>query len=68
MSRYGQYLKERVPEPVAMLIPHSHMFLPRSFATEATRRCVRAMYYYHCGVPMQAVSEYKVPESWTRQR
>ena len=37
------------------------MFLPRSFAPEATRRCVRAM-YYHCGVPMQAVSEYKVPE------
>lgn len=61
MSRYGQYLKERVPEPVAMLIPHSHMFLPRSFATEATRRCVRAM-YYHCGVPMQAVSEYKALE------
>jgi hypothetical protein len=61
MSRYGQYLKERVPEPVAMLIPHSHMFLPRSFATEATRRCVRAM-YYHCGVPMQAFSAYSSSE------
>jgi Cellulase (glycosyl hydrolase family 5) len=61
MSQYGQYLKDRVPEQVAMIIPHSQMFLPRSFASEATRRCVRAM-YYHCGVPMQAVSEYKVPE------
>ena len=61
MSQYGQYLKDRVPEPVAMVIPHSQMFSPRSFAHEATRRCVRAM-YYHCGVPMQAVSEYMVPE------
>lgn len=61
MSQFGQYLKERVPEPVAMVIPHSQMFSPRSFAQEATRRCVRAM-YYHCGVPVQAVSEYKVPE------
>jgi hypothetical protein len=61
MSRYGQYLKERVPEPVVLLIPHSHMFLPRSFATEATRRCVRAM-YYHCGVPMQACSAYTSSE------
>jgi hypothetical protein len=61
MSQYGQYLKDRVPERVAMIVPHSQMFLPRSFAFEATRRCVRAM-YYHCGVPVQAVSEYKVPE------
>jgi hypothetical protein len=61
MSQHSQYLKDRVPEPVAMVIPHSQMFLPRSFAQEATRRCVRAM-YYHCGVPMQAVSEYNVPE------
>jgi cellulase (glycosyl hydrolase family 5) len=61
MRQYGQYLKDRVPEPVAMVIPHSQMFSPRSFAHEATRRCVRAM-YYHCGVPMQAVSEYNVSE------
>lgn len=61
MQQYGQYLKDRVPEPVAMVIPHSQMFSPRSFAQEATRRCVRAM-YYHCGVPVQAVSEYKVPD------
>ena len=61
MSQYGHYLKDRVSERVAMVIPHSQMFSPRSFAHEATRRCVRAM-YYHCGVPVQAISEYKVPE------
>ena len=57
MGRHGQLLRNRQTEPVVMVIPHSHMFAPRSFAYEATRRCVRAM-YYHCGVPMQAVSEY----------
>ena len=57
MNRHGQLLRDRQAEPVVMVIPHTHMFLPRSFAHEATRRCVRAM-YYHCGVPMQAVSEY----------
>lgn len=61
MGQYGRYLKGRVGEPVAMVIPHSHMFSPRSFAQEATRRCVRAMYYY-CGMPMQAVSEYTLAE------
>ena len=61
MNRHGQLLRERQAEPVVMVIPHSHMFLPRSFAYEATRRCVRAM-YYHSGVPMQAVSEYTFAE------
>ena len=59
MGEYGQLLKERQPEPVLMVIPHSHMFSPRNFAYEATRRCVRAM-YYHCGVQVQAVSEYTI--------
>ena len=57
MGEYGYLLQERQPEPVLMVIPHSQMFSPRGFAQEATRRCVRAM-YYHCGVPVQAVSEY----------
>ena len=61
MAQYGRLLKDRISEPVAMVIPHSQMFSPRSFAHEATRRCVRAM-YYHCGVPMQAVSEYTLEE------
>jgi len=61
MSEHGHRLQERSSEPVAMVIPHSQMFSPRSFAHEATRKCVRAM-YYHCGVPMQAVSEYTIEE------
>jgi hypothetical protein len=61
MAQHGQRLRERQPEPVVIVIPHSHMFSPRSFAYEATRRCVRAM-YYHCGVPMQAISEYTLAE------
>ena len=61
MSQNSQYLKHRLPEPVAMVIPHSQMFAPRSFAHEATRRCVRAM-YYHCGVGLQAVSEYTIDD------
>ena len=61
MRRHGRLLRDRISEPVALVIPHSQMFSPRSFAHEATRRCVRAM-YYHCGVPMQAVSEYTLAE------
>jgi cellulase (glycosyl hydrolase family 5) len=61
MARYGQLLQHRLPEPVGMVIPHSQMFAPRSFAQEATRRCVRAM-YYHCGVGLQAISEYRVDD------
>jgi hypothetical protein len=61
MRDHGHRLRDRTSEPVAMLIPHSQMFSPRSFAQEATRRCVRAM-YYHCGVPMQAVSEYTLAD------
>jgi len=65
MGQYGHHLRDRVSEPVAMVIPHSQMFAPRSFAYDGTRRCVRAM-YYHCGVPMQAVSEYTLAE-YSRQ-
>lgn len=61
MAQHGQRLRERASEPVAMVIPHSQMFSPRSFAFEATRKCVRAM-YYHCGVPMQAISEYTLEQ------
>ena len=61
MAQNGHRMKDRISEPVAMVIPHSQMFSPRSFAHEATRKCVRAM-YYHCGVPMQAVSEYTLAE------
>jgi hypothetical protein len=59
MANHGRSLREPQPAPVVMVIPHSQMFSPRSSAHEATRRCVRAM-YYHCGVPLQAVSEYTI--------
>ncbi|HEV8430907.1 MAG TPA: beta-galactosidase [Pyrinomonadaceae bacterium] len=61
MAQHGHHLRDRAAEPVALVIPHSQMFSPRSFAHEATRRAVRALYYY-CGVPVQAVSEYTVNE------
>ncbi len=61
MATHGRLLRDRQPEPVAMVIPHSHMFSPRNSVNEATRRCVRAM-YYHCGIPVQAVSEYTIAE------
>lgn len=50
-------LGPREPEPVLMVIPHSHMFSARNFATQATQRCVRAM-HYHLQVTMGAVGEY----------
>lgn len=61
MGQHGQRLRERQPELVVMVIPHTHMFSPRNSGFEATRRCVRAM-YYHCGVPMQAISEYTLAD------
>ncbi len=50
-------LGTRESEPVLMVVPHSHMFSVRNFATEATRRCVRAM-HYSCNVTMASASEY----------
>ncbi|HZY09515.1 MAG TPA: hypothetical protein VFF29_00020, partial [Bacteroidota bacterium] len=46
-------------EEVVMVIPHSQMWSTRNNATEATRRCVRAM-SYHCMITMNAVSEYRI--------
>jgi hypothetical protein len=61
MKLFGPSFRDRRPERVAMVIPHSQMFSPRSSAQDATRRCVRSM-YYHCGVPLQAVSEYTLAD------
>jgi hypothetical protein len=46
-------------EEVVLVIPHSNMFSPRNSATDATRQSVRTM-YYHCNVPLRAVSEYRL--------
>lgn len=64
IAAHRDALRGREDEAVLMLIPHSQMFAPRSFATEVTRRCVRAM-FYHCRVPLRTVSEYKLAEDIT---
>ncbi len=57
------HLMRGLKEPeVLMVIPHSQMFSPRNFATEATRKCVHAM-YYHCRTSQGTVSEYRLHES-----
>ena len=55
----GERMQGRRTEDVLMVIPHSQMFSTRSFATDATRRCVRAM-YYHLRTPLLARSEYRL--------
>jgi len=62
IAAHRDALHGREEEPALMLIPNSQMFSPRSFATEATRKCVRAM-FYHCRVPLRTVSEYKLAEA-----
>ena len=62
LSGHRDALHGREDEEVLMLIPHSLMFSPRNFATEATRKCVRAM-FYHCRLPLRAVSEYALAET-----
>ena len=62
LSGHRDALHGRADEEVLMLIPHSLMFSPRNFATEATRKCVRAM-FYHCRIPLRAVSEHALAET-----
>lgn len=62
LSAHRDILHGRQDEEVLMLIPHSQMFSPRNFATEVTRQCVRAM-FYHCRMPLRAVSEYLLAET-----
>ncbi len=62
LSAHRNALHGREDERVLMLIPHSLMFSPRNSATEVTRKCVRAM-FYHCRMPLRAVSEYLLAET-----
>jgi hypothetical protein len=62
IQAHGSGLRGREDEAVLMLIPHSQMFSARSIATEATRKCVRAM-FYHCRVPLRTMSEYQLADS-----
>ena len=49
----------RKAEDVLLVIPHSQLFSPRNFASEATKRCVRVM-NYHLNIPMASASEYRL--------
>lgn len=60
-SAHKSRFRGKQDEDVLLVIPHSQLFSIRNFATEATRKCVRAM-HYHCQVPMRAASEYNVHE------
>ncbi|HEX3143649.1 MAG TPA: hypothetical protein VHQ64_06735, partial [Pyrinomonadaceae bacterium] len=59
IAKHRDAFRAPEPEPVVMLIPHSQMFSARSIATEATRKCVRAM-FYHCRVPLRTIGEYEI--------
>jgi hypothetical protein len=58
-AEHKHLMKQRQEEDVVMVIPHSQMFSVRNFATEATKKCVRAMQYY-CDMPVKSVSEYRL--------
>jgi hypothetical protein len=62
VTEYAQFfaaqshlMQGRQHEGVVLIIPHSNMFSTRNSAADATRQCVRTM-YYHCN----AVSEYRL--------
>jgi hypothetical protein len=66
MSAHGHRLTERESEPVAMVVPHSYMFAPRNSVVEATRRCVRSM-YYHLGAPCRLSVSTRSPSMQEKQ-
>jgi hypothetical protein len=66
-SQHGGLLAEKRLEDVVMVVPQSHMFSVRDFATAATRRAVRAM-HYECLTPMRAIGEYAIEREFTPAR
>jgi hypothetical protein len=62
LSTYADRLKGREPEDVALLIPHSQMFSPRSLAVEATQRAVRVL-ANDLHVQARAVGEYELADA-----
>lgn len=54
-----KYFRGKRDEKTLLVIPHTYQFTPRSLATEATKKSVRAMYYY-CRHTMRSVSEYNL--------
>jgi hypothetical protein len=62
LRMHADRLKGRQLEDVALLIPHSQMFSPRSQAVEATQRAVRIL-ANHLHVPARAVGEYGLADT-----
>ena len=62
LRTHADRLKGRQLEDVALLIPHSQMFSPRSQAIEATQRAVRVL-ANHLHVPVRAVGEYGLADT-----
>ena len=57
MARNAGRMIERMPERVAIIIPHSNLFSVRETAQAATRRSVRTL-EYRLGLACRGVSEY----------
>ena len=54
---HGGLLVDKQLEDVVMVLPHSHQFSVRDFASAATKRAVRVM-HYDCLTPMRVAGEY----------
>lgn len=60
-------LVDKQLEDVVMVVPQSHMFSVRDFASVATKRAVRVM-HYDCLTPMRVAGEYALARDFTPAR
>lgn len=65
-TKFAKFANENRPlfagkkdEKTLLVIPHSYQFLPRNYASEATKKAVRVFHYY-CRHTLRAVSEYNL--------
>lgn len=56
-----KYFRIKQDEKTLLVIPHSYQFLPRNFASEATKKAVRVFHYY-CRRTLRSISEYNLAE------
>ncbi|MFI5252524.1 MAG: cellulase family glycosylhydrolase [Bacteroidota bacterium] len=56
-AEHKKLMVNQEAEKVLLVFPHSQMFSVRNFATEATQKSIRTM-YYHLHTQMSAISEY----------
>jgi hypothetical protein len=64
---HGHLLVDKQLEDVVMVVPYSHMFSVRDFASTATKRAVRAM-HYDCLTAMRVAGEYALDREFTPAR